>query len=94
LRGTPKAPSVGTVEVTTGHTPTTSLKSSLAQPEINAINSIAKMDSNFFVFILLGINFYYNRLNIYGTKVSVIQPKRITQFHFKFVLFTYFFVFS
>jgi hypothetical protein len=53
LNGTPNALLSGVVDSTIGQTPMTSSKSSFAQPETNAINSIANENRNFLAFILL-----------------------------------------
>jgi hypothetical protein len=51
---------IGLVEDTTGQTPSISVKSSLAQLEIKAINSIAMGNINLLVFIF----FNFRGLNI------------------------------
>jgi hypothetical protein len=52
------------VDSTTGQIPTCFYKSSSAHPEIKATNSIANVDSKFFVFIF----FDFNRLSILHNK--------------------------
>jgi hypothetical protein len=53
VRGTLVAPFIGSVDTTTGHTPTTPTKSSFLHPAKNTIDKIAMAVSSFFFFILL-----------------------------------------